>query len=91
LTITIAKGSGSSQIIVSQANVTTKPTAVVSGNAYTYDEYSISTTVYEMAATMVFNGKGSLSNKTLSESGTVVYTLGGVVYPGTWTTTLTKQ
>jgi hypothetical protein len=66
-------------------------TAVVNGNSYKYDEYTVSTAIGDITISMKFNGTGNLSGNVISESGTVNYTLAGVSYPGTWSSTLNKQ
>jgi len=91
-TLTIAKGSANiSQITLTHAGSTVIPTAAVSGSTYKYDEYTVTSTANNITVTMKLNGTGSLSGTSLAETGTIVYTLAGVDYPGTWSSALIKQ
>ena len=75
--LTITAGTASaSQIILTQTGSTVVPTGNVSGSTYTYDEYT---------------STGTISGNTITESGTIVYTIGTATYPGTWSSSLTKQ
>ena len=90
LTITIGGGSAS-QIILTQAGSTIVPTGKVSGSSYTYDEYTTTATEQGVTVSAKLNGTGSLSGNVITETGTIIYTIQGVVYPGTWSSSLTKQ
>jgi hypothetical protein len=89
----IAKGTGNAkQITLSNAGTnTTAFTANVNGNKYTYDEYTASATDQGITVTAKFNGTGTLIGNTLTESGTIIYTISGQTISGTWSSTLTKQ
>ncbi len=92
VSITIADGTGNSnQIVLSQAGSTVARTAVVNGNSYKYDEYSGTTSLGDLSISMKLNGTGTLNGNVISESGTVVITVAGVDYSGTWSSTLNKQ
>lgn len=90
-TLTITKGTTSNQIILTQTGSTLVLTANVSSSKYTYVEYTQSATVQGITVSTTFDGTGTLSGTTITESGTLTYTLSGTSYPGTWTSTLTKQ
>ena len=66
--------------------------ANVSGNSYTYVQYSetfedptVGTVVYTL------NGNGTLSGSNLVETGTLNFLVQGTSYPGTWSSNLVKQ
>jgi hypothetical protein len=90
LTITIGSASAS-QIILTQAGSIIVPTGKVSGGSYTYDEYTTTATEQGVTVSAKLNGTGSLSGNVITETGTIVYTMQGIVYPGTWSSSLTKQ
>ena len=90
--VTISTGTGNSnQIIIMQAGSTITMTAVVNGNSYKYDEYTLSSSIGDISVSIKFNGTGTLTGGVISETGTITYTLAGVAYPGTWSSTLNKQ
>jgi hypothetical protein len=90
--LVITKGTASdNQIILTQTGSTMVPTGKVSGNTYTYDEYNVTSSYSGITITAKFNGTGTISGNAITESGTIVYNMGGIVYPGTWSSTLTKQ
>lgn len=89
--VAITKGTADNQIILTQTGSTASRTANVKGNGYTYVEINSTTTTQVIYISMKMNGSGTLSGTTITESGTVVITMGGVDYPGTWSGTMTKQ
>jgi hypothetical protein len=66
--------------------------ATVSGSSYTYDKYSYTSDDGSgNTMTIEMQGTGTISGNKINETGTVkLYYLGGE-YPGTWSSTLTKQ
>jgi hypothetical protein len=90
-TLTIKTGTVSNQIILTQTGSTLVLTANVSSSKYTYVEYTQSATAQGITVSTTFDGTGTLSGTTITESGTLTYTISGTSYPGTWTSTLTKQ
>jgi len=90
-TVAITKGSADNQIILTQTGSTATRTANVNGNGYTYVEISTTTTTQGITISMKMNGSGTLSGTTISETGTVVITMAGVDYSGTWSSSMTKQ
>ena len=90
--LTISAGTASSnQIILTQTGSTIVPTGNVSGNSYTYNEYTSTAISNGITITSKFNGTGTLTGNTITESGTIVYTIGTATYSGTWSSSLTKQ
>jgi hypothetical protein len=90
--LTITTGTGNSnQLVITQVGSTVAMTAVTNGNTYKYDEYTQSASLGDVTVSMKFNGTGTLNGNVLSESGTVTFTMSGVSYPGTWSSTLNKQ
>ena len=91
-TLTITAGTASSsQIILTQTGSTVILTGNVSGNKYTYIEYTSIGTTNGIAVSIKQNGTGTLNGNIITESGTLVYTIGTAVYQGTWSSSLTKQ
>ncbi len=73
-TLTITKGtSDSKQIILNQTGTTVVPTANINGNTYTYDEYTITSTLNNGTVSMKLNGTCNINGNVLTESGTVLY------------------
>jgi len=66
--------------------------ATVSGSTYTYDKYSYTSDDGNgNTMTVEMQGSGTLAGNKINESGTVrIYYL-GAEFPGTWSSTLTKQ
>jgi hypothetical protein len=90
--MTITAGTANaSQIIFTQTGSTVVPTGNVSGSMYTYDEYTSTAISNGVTITSKFDGTGTLNGNTITESGTIVYTIGTTAYPGTWSSSLTKQ
>jgi hypothetical protein len=89
--VAITKGTSDNQIILTQTGSTASRTANVKGNVYTYVEINSTTTTQGITISMKMNGSGTLSGTTITESGTVVITMGGADYPGTWSSSMTKQ
>jgi hypothetical protein len=90
--LTITAGTASaSQIILTQTGSTVFPTGNVNGNTYTYNEYTSTAVSNGITITSKFNGTGTITGNTITESGTIVYTIGTLVYQGTWSSSLTKQ
>lgn len=86
LNFSITKSStNSTQIIVdgSPANV--------SGNTYTYVEFSETANSPTYGSyVMIFNGKGTYLGGTIYESGTIKVVIAGTTHTGTWTSKSTK-
>ncbi len=91
INIAITKGTAVNQIILTQTGSTVSRTANANGNGYTYVEFNSTSTTQGITISMKMNGSGSLSGTTITESGTEVITVAGVDYPGTWSSTMTKQ
>ena len=91
VSLTITKGTTADQIVLTQTGTTKVRTANASGSGYTYVEYTGTSTSQGITVSMKMNGSGTLNGSVITESGTVVYTLGGQNYPGTWSSTITKQ
>ena len=90
--LTITAGTASaSQIILTQTGSTVVPTGNVSGSTYTYDEYSSTAVSNGVTITSKFDGTGTINGNTITESGTIVYIIGTATYPGTWSSSLSKQ
>jgi len=87
----ITKGNKNNQILLSQTGSTIIPTANVSGNTYTYVEYTSSSTSQNITVSMTIDGTGTLNGNIINESGTLTYVISGQSYPGTWTSILVKQ
>jgi len=91
-TLIITKGNNkNNQIILTQTGGTGVPTANVSGNTYTYVEYTSSSTSQNITVSMTIDGTGTLNGNIINESGTLTYVISGQSYPGTWTSALVKQ
>lgn len=66
-------------------------TAIVNGNSYTYDKYTVIYNDGEVTGTVEVTGEGTINGNVINETGTCVYSFYGNSYPGTWTCVLTKQ
>jgi hypothetical protein len=90
-TLTITKGTASNEINLTQTGSTLILTANVSSSNYTYVEYTQSATGGGITVSTTYDGTGTLNGFTITESGTLTYTIAGTPYPGTWSSTLDKQ
>jgi hypothetical protein len=79
------------QIIISTPGSGSVQTASVEGNTYTYETYTETRTINGITITGEFTGSGTISGNTINESGNVQLTLANITYPGTWTSTLTRN
>lgn len=87
--IIIAKSSEASKIVISDGTEIRK--AVVSGNKYEYEKFTKTVIVEGTTITMELTGSGTIKNGKITESGPMTISFLSASYPGTWTSSFTKQ
>ena len=87
--ITITKSSEASKIIITDDTEIRK--AYVTGNKYVYEKYSYTENVEGTTITLELTGTGTFKDGQITESGAATVSMMGMSFPGTWTSTFSKQ